>query len=474
LKIKMLSVLLVLVLIISVLCSCKGMTEDMYSNFSIIEETVEIINDKYNNAVNNDKSENKSTAKNNGNSSNESPTLQTNVKTKIEKEITTDDEITEPSSNFSESIKSYNNHLAVPTSEYYQFTCLSGAEKQLYQSILSAVSSSKNIVNTSNLSLNENQVLSVLQKVLSDYPQYFYVSRYCMVAYGLKRRNIRAMVLLYTDGEATDEFDENLNYTKTANRTVINRKIDTLQSSVNSIVSQIPDNASDIIKEKIIHDYVVKSVAYANDEAENIENTDKTLPHAFDLYGAVVEKSAVCEGYAKMFQYLCYCVGINSTQVIGTSNGGNHMWNTAKIDGQWYQIDATWDDSEYISYDYFNLTNAEISKTHSIDPSYIYAPECNSTENSFTNTFAVCITSLDTEPSNYESKISNLIGANDNCLYLYFNSDAQAGQNARIKYLQKNILSKTSDFNKYLRNNNIIISRLVGKLGEYYLFSLNR
>lgn len=67
-------------------------------------------------------------------------------------------------------------------------------------------------------------MVAVFQKVLTDYPQFFYVSRSCMLAYRSSGKEVRALVLLYTDGTTTDEFDRRMRMKKSADRDIINQK----------------------------------------------------------------------------------------------------------------------------------------------------------------------------------------------------------------------------------------------------------
>lgn len=56
--------------------------------------------------------------------------------------------------------------------------------------------------------------------------------------------------------------------------------------------------------------------------------------------------------------------------VTGTSRGENHAWNLVNIEGEYYHLDATWDDpisengESVIRYNFFNLKDDEISLTH--------------------------------------------------------------------------------------------------------------
>lgn len=107
----------------------------------------------------------------------------------------------------------------------------------------------------------------------------------------------------------------------------------------NQIIAQI-DGKNDYQKIKMIHDYLIDSIEYENDLTQN---------NVYDIYGALVNKRCVCEGYAKAFQYLMNESGIENTIVIGTGTNSrnkteNHAWNYVKLDGQWYAVDVTWDD----------------------------------------------------------------------------------------------------------------------------------
>lgn len=67
------------------------------------------------------------------------------------------------------------------------------------------------------------------------------------------------------------------------------------------------------------------------------------------------EADAVCESYAKTFELVANAVGLENVIVVGTANGGGHVWNMARFDdGEYYYIDVTWDDrGSYASYTYF-------------------------------------------------------------------------------------------------------------------------
>ena len=96
-------------------------------------------------------------------------------------------------------------------------------------------------------------------------------------------------------------------------------------------------------KIKRIHDYICQRVTYRN---------DNTLwGHSAASLFLDADPAFVCEGYAKSMKIFCYYMGINCACVSGTARGtssgtpGAHMWNYVQMDdGNWYLVDATWDD----------------------------------------------------------------------------------------------------------------------------------
>jgi len=121
---------------------------------------------------------------------------------------------------------------------------------------------------------------------------------------------------------------------------------------------------------KIVHNYLIDSIEYDSTILGN---------NIYNIYGALVSKKSVCEGYAKAFQYLMNEIGIDNTIVIGTATNSkneteNHAWNYVKLDGIWYAVDVTWDDpiilgrgklTERLRYQYFLKGSMEKNHTPS-------------------------------------------------------------------------------------------------------------
>ena len=87
------------------------------------------------------------------------------------------------------------------------------------------------------------------------------------------------------------------------------------------------------------HEYLTSTVAYAYEAY--LTNT-LGEENEYDMYGALVKHSAVCQGYAETMFYLLKQAGI-SCSIVSSANI-NHAWNVVKIHGNWYHIDVTWDD----------------------------------------------------------------------------------------------------------------------------------
>lgn len=148
------------------------------------------------------------------------------------------------------------------------------------------------------------------------------------------------------------------------------RRID---RAANALLLGLP-LASEAETERVLHDRLAAHICYEETE------------HCHDIYGALAEGKAVCDGYSRAFQYLLGCLGIESYVVYGEEKGGGHAWNLVRIDGEYYHTDLTWDDGDFhggTSCRYFNLTTEEITESRTIDPMPFDYPACTSTAASF-------------------------------------------------------------------------------------------
>lgn len=134
-----------------------------------------------------------------------------------------------------------------------------------------------------------------------------------------------------------------------------------------AILDKLTDDMSAYKKIKTIHDSIIKDTVYDLDALNND-----------NIYGALVNNKAKCDGYAKTFAYICGKAGIYAVTVPGVSlsegetgeeEGTGHMWNKVYYKKKWYNVDVTWDDpksdlKDNLQYDYFMVSDDALSKTH--------------------------------------------------------------------------------------------------------------
>ena len=122
----------------------------------------------------------------------------------------------------------------------------------------------------------------------------------------------------------------------------------------------ISSDMSDVAKEKAIHDWLIKHIAY-----------DYTLKQR-TAYTALTTGKTVCTGYTMLMNKMLTQAGIKSYIITGNlSETGssipntekeNHVWNLVQIDNQWYHLDVTNDWNNPDSHMFFNKGSAFMHK----------------------------------------------------------------------------------------------------------------
>lgn len=154
-----------------------------------------------------------------------------------------------------------------------------------------------------------------------------------------------------------------------------------VQECVNKIITQLDlQNCSDFEKVKRIHDYICLNVTYDH-EALNTSKVNR-LVAAHSIIGVFAKQRAVCEGIAKATKLLLNTVNVGCIVVSGKASlfqRGEHAWNIVKVNNQAYHLDVTWDmantNNGMVNYDYFNMSDADISKDHF---DFVGVPACES------------------------------------------------------------------------------------------------
>ncbi len=99
------------------------------------------------------------------------------------------------------------------------------------------------------------------------------------------------------------------------------------------ISNRVGNTTDEYIKEKAIYEFILDRCEYLIRENET---------HTAD--GCLYYGKAQCAGYAQGFMLMCRLMGIECIYV--KSDTLDHAWNLVRINGQWYNVDITWDDVE--------------------------------------------------------------------------------------------------------------------------------
>ena len=103
-------------------------------------------------------------------------------------------------------------------------------------------------------------------------------------------------------------------------------------------LASIRPGMSDLEKAVVLHDYLAVNCEY---DQENYE-ADTIPAMSYTAYGVLVNRIAVCQGYALAYKYLLNEAGIKCYMV--TSSLMKHAWNLIELDGAFYHVDVTWAD----------------------------------------------------------------------------------------------------------------------------------
>ena len=119
---------------------------------------------------------------------------------------------------------------------------------------------------------------------------------------------------------------------------------------------------SELEREQAIHDFMLENVRY-----------DKLKkPYSHEILGPLTQGVGVCEGIAKTVKALCdrlglWCIVALSEAAPERGIRYRHTWNVLRIGGQYYHLDATFDNSLQRGvkrYDYCNLDDSRCFRDH--------------------------------------------------------------------------------------------------------------
>lgn len=270
-------------------------------------------------------------------------------------------------------------HTPITLEQKYLYSLLDDADKAIYRTIYNAV---KNLEASSEfaIDMSENRKYALYHTVMFDNPEFFYLGN----TLTLFDHGDGTSAITYCYAASRDEYcrygHDPKEITPELKAKILTKKA-VFDNRVQSIVSTIPANAPEVVKERLIYVKILLESYYNLNAQWNGICEDN-----WNAYGVLCNGYGVCESYSEAFQTICHAVGIECTGVIGTAGGG-HKWNAVKIEGEWYQCDITFDDPIGGGPDdaycfYFNLTDAQMSEKHHDWSDCEYAvPACTATKN---------------------------------------------------------------------------------------------
>ena len=248
-------------------------------------------------------------------------------------------------------------------------------QRLMYKAMLLAIKDQKAQTLEIPGDMTDDEVKEVYAAVGDDYPQFFEPS----ITYQIIR--------VQTAGGKVKSVSCELTYIENDPEIAAARR-QALYDKVNAILAEAASITDPLLREKFFYETVIRSAQYDSSQVGFFDidlNTHTAL-------GALVNGSAVCDGYAKAFALLCNYGGLEAWVESGYLEGTSHAWNAIKIDGKIYYCDPTNDDAENRFYGddhtvlirpdnpenltalpaaatmlYFNLTRAEMKGDHSFE-----------------------------------------------------------------------------------------------------------
>ena len=176
---------------------------------------------------------------------------------------------------------------------------------------------------------------SAIEAYTYDNPDVFYLNpkkMYLNIETTTRGKNVTYNVFINNGNESNyliDEFNS---------KEQVDNAIAEIENVKNQVISNRTGNAYEDMK--MVHDYLIDNISY---------DSSISKPNIYNIYGALINKECVCEGYARAYKYILDELNILCILVIGIATNGegnteNHAWNYVKLNNSWYAVDTTWDD----------------------------------------------------------------------------------------------------------------------------------
>ena len=220
----------------------------------------------------------------------------------------------------------------------YYYTQLSANAKKAYATLFAnyrfvpeerTIRKMNALIFTSDVELSKKDLLDAQMAFVYDHPEVFWVTYFAKsdvnnvsgVNTG-KHYYMYSPVMAYSKNLCDGDAEAYYGYFKMALNAIDLKKSDTTYDKV-----------------KKIHDYIVKNYSYS---AYGYKLNGKTADDTRSVGRMLTMKNGCCVGYSKLMKAFCDYYEIPCTLVSGI----DHMWNAIQMNGKWYALDVTWDDTD--------------------------------------------------------------------------------------------------------------------------------
>ncbi len=255
---------------------------------------------------------------------------------------------------------------------YFYYAQMTASQQGVYDSVLSAIRRHNDTVIVDGFDFDT--VVKIIRAITYDHPDLFYYENFSMCG------NV-----------------VNLKYCATAEESeVLMRRI---EEAVPRYLDGIDDSMSAYDVALRLHINVINSVDYDSIMLDREEEAggpaDGKIDYLRSICGVFLNGKAVCAGYARAMQYLLQKCGVECAYVSGYiieesgEKSDRHAWNILKVDGDYYYLDTTWDDSSNTiqevrktsyGFDYFCITTDEMSRSRDFTGAPYDVPLCTATK----------------------------------------------------------------------------------------------
>lgn len=230
--------------------------------------------------------------------------------------------------------------VGVDNTQWY-YSQLTEAEKTVYNSLYSAVDEVRTQVSFRTKSeLGKDSLSRVFRALSFEQPYKFWLGGWSVQNQQPEADNFRS-VLIPSIIAPYGSMPEGDYLPGTPNTQLISQT----RATAEKVAQQIVTDATGSTYQKLS---AFNAQLIARSDYDETEGKNDKRPYS--MPGALVDGSAVCQGYALAFQYLCQLAGIPCVFVPGTAyssqKGGyiSHAWNYVKLGDAWYHVDVTFND----------------------------------------------------------------------------------------------------------------------------------